>query len=130
MDDVIITGSCDEEIKLVKDFLHKAFTIKDLGHLRYFLELEIIRSKDGTYVNQRKYILDILSDAGLLGAKPVFTPLPKNLKLASDMGSPLQNPNRYRRLIGRLLYLNFTRPDITYAVQQLSQYVSSPCMQH
>lgn len=65
VDDVLITGTCEEEIKQVKDYLHVAFTIKDLGHVHYFLCLEIVRSENGTYVNQRKYILDILSYAGL-----------------------------------------------------------------
>lgn len=128
VDDVLITGTSKKEINDVKNYLQKTFTIKDLGYARYFLGLEITCGTEGTYINQRKYTLDILFDAGLLGSKPVFTPLPKNIKLVFDQGNPLPNPDKYRRLVGRLLYLNFTRPDITYAVQQLSQFVSAPCL--
>ena len=103
------------------------FTIKDLGYAKYFLGLEIARSLEGTAINQRKYVLDILTDTGMMGAKPASTPSPKGQKLTADQGAPLPDPERYRRLIGRLLYLNITRPDITFTIQQLSQFVGSPC---
>ncbi|KAK6163149.1 hypothetical protein DH2020_002990 [Rehmannia glutinosa] len=108
VDDVLITGSHDEDIAVVKAYLHKAFTIKDMGSAKYFLGLEIARTASGTYINQRKYIMDILEDTG----------------------SPLSSPDRFRRLVGRLLYLNLTRPDIAYGVQQLSQFVNAPCTEH
>lgn len=69
VDDVLITGTCEKDICEVKASLHKIFTIKDLGYIKYFLGVEIARSSEGTYINQRKYILNILSDAGLLGSK-------------------------------------------------------------
>lgn len=108
----------------------KAFTIKDLGHAHYFLGLEIVRGDDEMHVNQWKYTLDILMDTGLMGSKAVDTPLPKGLKLEANQDDLLMEPEKYRRLIGRLLYLNFTIPDITYAVQQLSQFVGSPCQSY
>lgn len=100
-----------------------------MGYAHFFLGLEIVRGKKGTHVNQRKYVLDILSDAWLIGSKSVDTPLPRGLKLIASKDKLLSEPNKYKRLIGRLLYLNFTRSDITYAVQQLSQFVGSPCQQ-
>lgn len=130
VDDLLFTGNCEEEIKKIKSKLHRLFTVKDLGQARYFLGLEIIRGKVGMHINQSKYILDILSDAGLLGAKPFHTPLPRELNLTAEQGKPFPEPEKYRRLIGRMLYLNFTRPDISYAVQQLSQFVGSPTMHH
>ncbi|XP_019054182.1 PREDICTED: uncharacterized protein LOC109115039 [Nelumbo nucifera] len=119
----------ESEIISVKQFLDSAFTIKDLGYAKYFTGLEIARSSTGTYINQRKYALDILKDAGLLGVKPAQTPLPKGLKF-SDNSHALPDPDRYRRLIGRLLYLSLTRPDLSYATQHLSQFVSSPTQDH
>ena len=85
--------------------LHTAFTIKDPGLACYFLGIEIARSSQGTFLNQRKYILDILKDAGMTGAKPTSFPLPKGLYLSLDSGDLLIDPSPYRRLIGRLLYL-------------------------
>lgn len=114
----------------VKRYLHRIFSIKDLGHVRYFLGLEIIRGTNGMHINQRKYVLDILADTGLLGSKPADTPLPKGHKFFEKQSIEMNDPQKYTRLIGRLLYLNFTRPDITHTVQQLSQFVGSPSLQH
>ncbi|KAK4402749.1 Retrovirus-related Pol polyprotein from transposon RE1 [Sesamum angolense] len=130
VDDILLTGSSLEEIQAVKSYLHDLFTIKDIGEARYFLGLEIARNSKGSYVAQTKYILDIVKDTGLLEAKAASTPLPQGLKLTSDCGALLQNPDSYRRLVGRLLYLSFTRPDISHSVQQLSQFLKHPCELH
>ncbi|KAL0437101.1 UNVERIFIED_CONTAM: Retrovirus-related Pol polyprotein from transposon RE1 [Sesamum radiatum] len=130
VDDILVTGPCLEDIDTVKDYLHNLFTIKDMGDARYFLGLEIARSSTGIYVAQTKYVLDIVSDAGLSRAKSASIPLPLGLKLTADCGALLVNPDSYRRLIGRLLYLAFTRPDISHSVQQLSQYLNRPCDEH
>lgn len=66
----------------------------------------------------------------MLGAKPASTPLPHGHKFTDNAGSPLSNLDRYRRSVGQLLYLDFTQPDITYVVQQLSQLVNRPCQPH
>ncbi|KAK6143486.1 hypothetical protein DH2020_023834 [Rehmannia glutinosa] len=130
VDDVIISGTNLSEIDALKRYLDDLFTIKDLGYARYFLGMEIARNSDGTVLNQRKYILDILHDTGMLDCKAALTPLPPGLKLRGKEGDPLADPERFRRLIGRLLYLNLTRPDVTYSVQQLSQFVNSPHSSH
>ncbi|KAL0447877.1 UNVERIFIED_CONTAM: Retrovirus-related Pol polyprotein from transposon RE2 [Sesamum latifolium] len=95
-----------------------------------FLGLQIARADEGISLNQSKYVHDILTDTGLLSAKSVTTPLPQGVKLCSDSGAFLSNPEPYRRLVGRLLYLGFTRPDISYGVQQLSQFLLHPCEGH
>ncbi|KAK4388232.1 Retrovirus-related Pol polyprotein from transposon RE2 [Sesamum angolense] len=114
----------------VKKYLHNFFTIKDLGDAQYFLGLEIAHSLSGTFVAQTKYIHDIITDTGLLHSNAISTPFPQGLKHAADCGVVLQQPNAYRRLIGKLLYLSFTRLDISYSVQQLSQFLSHPCEVH
>ncbi|XP_061361892.1 uncharacterized mitochondrial protein AtMg00810-like [Gastrolobium bilobum] len=126
VDDIVLAGDNLAEIRHVKRFLDDEFKIKDLGTLRFFLGLEISRSKQGIVLNQRKYALELLSDSGLLAMKPVSTPMDPSTKLRRDLGSRLQDDGPYRRLVGRLLYLTITRPDITYSVQQLSQFISSP----
>jgi len=77
-------------------------------------------------LNRRKYCLDLISEAGLLGWKPAYTPSNPSIQLHADEGLLLLDPSSYRRLIGILLYLTHTRPDICFAIQQLSQFVSSP----
>ncbi|KAK6142001.1 hypothetical protein DH2020_016217 [Rehmannia glutinosa] len=130
VDNVLLTGSNEKDILAVKKFLDDLFTIKDLGAARYFLGVEIVRTNLGTSLSQRKYILDILQDVHMLDCKPATTPFPPGLKLVADCGVPLPNPDRFRRLVGRLLYLNLTRPDITFCVQQLSQFVNHPLTSH
>ncbi|KAL0409675.1 UNVERIFIED_CONTAM: Retrovirus-related Pol polyprotein from transposon RE1 [Sesamum radiatum] len=103
VDDILVTGPCLEDIDTVKDYLHNLFTIKDMGDARYFLGLEIARSSTGIYVAQTKYVLDIVSDAGLSRAKSASTPLPLGLKLTADCGALLVNPDSYRRSLVNIL---------------------------
>ncbi|KAL8535556.1 hypothetical protein ACS0TY_011255 [Phlomoides rotata] len=84
----------------------------------------------GISLSQRNYVLDILSDPGLQGCKHASTHLPLGLHLASNDGDPLSNPDQYRSLIRMLLYLNMSRPNVTYDVQQLSQFVGAPRTSH
>ncbi|KAK4406569.1 Retrovirus-related Pol polyprotein from transposon RE1 [Sesamum angolense] len=123
VDDVLLTGNSMAALTDVKQYLDNLFTIKDLGHAKYFLGLELARSSHVTYVTQRKYLLDIVHDYHLDDAKATATPLPEGIKFDASSGSTLASPDRYRRLVGRLLYLSFSRPDISFAVQQLSQFI-------
>ena len=130
VDDVILTGDSMAEISSVKQFLDSRFCIKDLGDLRYFLGLEVARSKQGISLNQRKYALDLVADAGLLGCKPASTSMDSSSRLSKSQGEPLTDITGYRRMIGRLLYLTTTRPDISFSVHQLSQFLASPTSAH
>ncbi|KAL0458234.1 UNVERIFIED_CONTAM: Retrovirus-related Pol polyprotein from transposon RE1 [Sesamum latifolium] len=130
VDDILIMGPEESSIIAVKTHLDTLFTIKDLGYAKYFLGLEIARSPTGIAITQQKYISNIISDTGLTTANAVSTPLPQGVKFSIDTGVPLTDPERYRRLIGRLLYLGFTRPDVSFAVQQLSQFIHRPTDRH
>ncbi|GKE46693.1 retrovirus-related pol polyprotein from transposon TNT 1-94 [Tanacetum coccineum] len=106
LDDVLITGNCTAEILSLKAALHNKFTIKDLGLAKYFLGIVICRTSIGTYLNQRKYILDLLIDTGLTAAKPKEFPLPTQLKLSLNKGNSLKDHGAYRRtLICKLPYI-------------------------
>ncbi|KAL2240869.1 UNVERIFIED_CONTAM: Retrovirus-related Pol polyprotein from transposon RE1 [Sesamum indicum] len=131
VDDILVAGTSNEHIAAVKDYLDRLFTIKDLGVAQeHFLGLEVARSSQGIIVTQTKYIKDIMIDTGLLHARAATTPLPPGIKFTEDAGAQLPHPELYRRLVGRLLYLNFTRPDTSHACQQLSQFLQRPCQQH
>ena len=130
VNDMIITGDNLSGIQELKDFLSQQFEMKDLGHLSYFLGLEITHSTDGLYITQAKYASDLLSRAGLIDSKTIDTPIELNAHLTPSVGKPLSNPSLYRRLVGSLVYLTVTRPDISYAVHQVSQYLSTPRSTH
>ncbi|KAL0324618.1 UNVERIFIED_CONTAM: Retrovirus-related Pol polyprotein from transposon RE1 [Sesamum calycinum] len=115
-------GPAEGLIIEVKAYLDDLFTTKDLGYVKYFLGLDIAYSSTSTSVTQRKYINDIITDIRM-DAHFILTPLPQGVKFSSELGSPLYDPEKYRRLIGRLLYLGFIRPDLSFAVQQLSQFL-------
>jgi Reverse transcriptase (RNA-dependent DNA polymerase) len=85
--DLIITGSNEQEITLIKQRLKGNFDIKDLGYLKYFLGIEVAFSKRGLFISQRKYVLDLLKEIGKLGCKPVSTPI--ECKLNSEDGDVL-----------------------------------------
>ncbi|KAJ9542625.1 hypothetical protein OSB04_029131 [Centaurea solstitialis] len=130
VDDVIITGNCLDKIQEIKKQLDKEFSVKDLGPLKYFLGIEAAKTSDGLVLSQRKYTLDILKDSGKLGCKPSSFPIEHGLKLDKGENEPTVDASQYRRLIGRLLYLQATRPDITYSVNVLSQFVADPRSNH
>ncbi|CAH9064897.1 unnamed protein product [Cuscuta europaea] len=117
-------------ISIFKTYLAKIFLVKDLGHMKYFLGLEIARGKKGIFLCQHKYVLDILDETGLTGAKPAMFPMPQNHILQADEGPFFSEPDRYRRLVGKLIYLTLTRPDINYSVHILSQFMQAPRLAH
>ncbi|KAK8918961.1 hypothetical protein KSP39_PZI021675 [Platanthera zijinensis] len=133
VDDIIITGDDSKGIHEVKLHLGTVFQTKDPGPLRYFLCLEVARWPDGLVLSQRKYCLDLLRDADYSGCKPIDTPIDANHKLraqASDSDLLLQNPEYYRRLVGKLIYLTVTIPDISFAVGIVSRYMHTPRRSH
>ena len=120
MDDILLTGNNPTCVDNLKKLLDAKFGLKYLGSLRYFLGLKVARTDTGISLNQRKYALEILKDTRFIGSKPVKFPMKQNLRLSKYEGKPFANPTQFRRLIGRLLYLTLTRPDITYAIHRLS----------
>jgi hypothetical protein len=120
VDDILIASNDMKSVTKLKNALDAKFKLKDLGNLKYFLGLEVARSSKGISLCQRKYALEILSDSGMLGSKPMQTLMEQNLKLSETDESLLDDPVVYRILVGRLLYLTVTRPDLSYRVQKLS----------
>ncbi|KAJ0925089.1 putative RNA-directed DNA polymerase [Helianthus annuus] len=133
VDDIVITGNNNSEIDKIKSLLSNSFKIKDLGVLKYFLGLEVVYGKFGLCLNQRKYCLELLAEFGYLGCKPVNTPIELSHvvnKLTDSDKTEIVDVTNYQKLIGKLIYLSLTRPDISYAVQYLSQFMHKPLTVH
>ena len=90
----------------LKKVLVKEFEIKDLGTLKYFLGMEVARSKKGIVVSQGKYILDLLKETGMLGCKPTDTPMESTYKIGLKEDSPPVDTRRYQQLVAKLIYLS------------------------
>ncbi|XP_019451840.1 PREDICTED: uncharacterized protein LOC109353939 [Lupinus angustifolius] len=127
---MIITGDDVDGITKLKTQLAEQFEMKDLGTLTYFLGIEVASSPRGYLLSQSKYIADILDLVSLSDTKVVDSPLETNARYTSSDGVPLSEPTLYRTLVGSLVYLTITRPDIAYAVHIVSQFVSSPTTVH
>ena len=134
VDDIILTWDNEDELNNVKFFLNTKLLIKDLGKLNYFLGIEVLSIDKGVCLNQRKYCLELLHEYGMLGCKPLSTPLETNFIVSSgdtnEKDRLLENKKKIQKLIGKLIYLTITRPDISYVVQVLSQYMHKPRKSH
>lgn len=130
MDDLLIIGNDSQAIQGIEKFIASNFLMKDLGELRYFLGIEVSRSSQGLFLSKKKYAEDLIIEFGMHNKKPLRLPLDSNVKLTHDMGDPIPDPTDYQRLIGRLVYLTITRPDITYSVNLLSQFMQAPTNVH
>ena len=119
VDDIIITGDDMASIYSLKSFLHGQFHTKDLGMLKSFLGVVIMRSKHGIFLSQRKYVLDLLSEIGKLVVKSCQSPMEQSLHLTRE-GELFEDPRRCRRLVGKLNHLIVTCPDIAYPVSVVS----------
>ena len=106
------------------------FSLKDLGHLTYFLGVEVVPNSKGLLLSQKRYIKDLLHQTKMTYAKVVLTPIPTSPALSLTSGSTLSDPTEYRRVVGSLQYLLVTKPDIAFVVNKLSQYMHCPTTEH
>lgn len=126
--------------KSLKQYRHSTFRIKDLGPPKYFLGIEIARLDLGISLSQRKFVLEIISKVSLSRCKPAIIPIKQSVKLTTvdyDIGSSsniddliLEDPSWYQRLVGKLIYLIVTRPNICHVVQTLSQFMQLEGVSH
>ena len=130
MDDIVLISNCKEEMTHLKHLLSREFEIKDLGHLKYFLGTEMARSSRGICVSQWKYTLDLLRETGMSGCKPVETLIDPNTKLGNIIQGEVVDRGRYQRLVGKLIYLTHTWPDISFVVSVVSQFLNKPSKEH
>ena len=130
VDDIILTGTNNTTVDALKQHLNSIFGIKDLERLHYFLSFEVSYSTDGIILSQHKFTKELLQEAALTQIKPVVTPLPLHLKLSATEGELFHDPEYYRCLVGKLNFLTNTRPNLSYSVQALSQFLHAPRISH
>ena len=130
VDDIIVTGSSDGIVESFIRAIGRGFDIKDMGSLHYFLGLQVSSSPAGLHINQLKYAHDILKKHDLLLSQPMSTPLAAKPILTATDGDLLDNPTVFRELVGSLQYLTITRPDISFAVNSVAQFMSQPRTSH
>ncbi|KAL0554223.1 hypothetical protein IC582_008140 [Cucumis melo] len=126
VDDMIITSNDPHAISDLQHYLGQHFEMKDLGSLNYFLGLEVSRCSDGYLLSQAKYASDLLARSRITDSNTASTPLDPNVHLTPYDGVPLEDVSLYRQLVGSLIYLTVTRPDIAYAVHIVSQFMAAP----
>ena len=129
VDDIITIESDSKDISSLKSFLQSQFHTKDLGMLRYFLGIKVMGSKHGIFLSQRKYVLDLLSKTRKLGVKPCSSPMVPSVHLTRECET-FEDPERYRRLVGKLNYLTVTRSDTVHSVSVVSPYMSALTVNH
>jgi hypothetical protein len=130
VDDIVITGFDLQLIEQLQQRLKSSFHMKDLRPLQYFLGLRFQPCPNGTLLHQHNYTQELLSLVCLQDSNSVLTPMEVNLKLHQANGDLLSNPSMYQQLVGSLNYLTITRPNISFVVQQVSQFMHVPCQTH
>ncbi|KAK6137201.1 hypothetical protein DH2020_029055 [Rehmannia glutinosa] len=131
VDDILLTGDDSKAVNHVISLLGKQFALKTMGEVNYFLGLEASRTPHGSiFLKQSKYLKDLLTKTKFEGCKPTSTPMAVNLKLALGDSAALADPSSYRSTMGALQYLTLTRPDISFAVNKLSQFLHNPTINH
>ena len=130
VDDLILASPSNSEIAATKRFLSSQFHMKDMGKLRYFLGIEVDHCPNGLFLSQRKYINDLLTEYGMLNCRPLRLPMDSHHKLSINKGDPLTHAEPYQKLVGKLIYLTLTRPDIAFTVHVLSKFMHQPTTIH
>jgi hypothetical protein len=129
VDDLFLIGE-EKLITECKQRLATEFEMKDLGLMHYFLGLEVWQSPERIFLNQGKYTVEILKRFDMLECKSMNTPMEAKLKLLVNTSSNLIDATLYRQIIGSLMYLTNTRPDIYFAMNTLSQFLVEPRRVH
>jgi Reverse transcriptase (RNA-dependent DNA polymerase) len=130
VDDIIVTGDSRDLIQRFICSLQNNFALKDLGDLYFFLGIEVLPTAPGLHLSQTKYINDVLHRSRMHDANPCPSPMVPNISLSRFDGDPFEDPHLYRSIVGALQYATLTRPDISFAVNKVSQFMHSPTLVH
>lgn len=125
VDDIVITEDDHKQVERLKNF-GKRIWVKDLGQLKYFLGMEIARTKDDIYMSRRKYTLDLLQKIRILECKATNTPMESAKQNIVEVDNFPTDTTRYQSLVGKLIYLTHTRPDIGFVASMASRHMFNP----
>ena len=128
VDDIILVSSSQSAAAALVRSLGADFAVKDLGKLHYFLGVEVASVPNGLVMTQKKYSLDLLQRAGMLKCKPTTTPMSATDRITAIDGDllPSADATQYRSIVGGLQYLTISRPDMSFAVNRVCQYLQAP----
>eukprot|EP00253_Pinus_taeda_P031676 PITA_31676 len=126
VDDVIFTGNDDHLIENFKTVMKEEFEMTDMGLLRYFLGIEVDQNENGIFITQAKYVNEVLERFNMQDSKAAITPIVMGLKLSKEDSSKVFDPSLYKSIVGSLMYLTATRPDIMFAVSLISRFMERP----
>ncbi|KAJ9544829.1 hypothetical protein OSB04_024536 [Centaurea solstitialis] len=130
LDDLIVIGSSEEQVAIFKEKMKQLFEMSDLGHLTYYLGIEVRQTETGIELKKDGYAKKILQSAGMLDCNSTKTPMEPKFSLSKDVDGVPVNASDYRRLVGCLRYLIHTRPDLAYTVGVVSRYMNTPKESH
>ncbi|KAK1650776.1 hypothetical protein QYE76_068581 [Lolium multiflorum] len=130
VDDIILTASSTTTLNHIIDLLNAEFAMTDLGDVHHFLGVNVLRTPCGLFLSQQQYALELLDRANMLNCNPITTPVDTKSKLSGNDGRKVADPSEYRSLAGALQYLTLTRPDLSYAVQQICLFMHDPRESH
>lgn len=130
VDDLIYGGDDKDMISEFKRSMMNEFDMSDLGKMRLFLGVEVSQISKGIFINQRKYVLEVLKKFGMEHCNPVQNPIVPGCKLFRDENGREVDGTYYRQLVGSMMYITTTRPDIVFVVRLLSRYMSRPTELH
>jgi hypothetical protein len=130
VDDLFITGRAESKITWLKKKLKDEFDMTDLGYVKHYLGREFHRLPHSLFLTQQQYSTKMLQEFGMLESRGEYTPLPAGTILLTNMDSPLVDPHLYCHIVGKLIFLTTTRPDLAYTVSSVSRYMSQPQETH
>ena len=113
-----------------KSSMLREFDMSDLGKMRFFLGIEVLQKSDGIYIYQRKYALEILRRFGMMESNPVGSPIVPGFKISRDENGDFVDETYYKQLVGSLMYLTATRPDMMFVTCLISRYMAKPMEIH
>jgi hypothetical protein len=130
VDDLVITGAKDVEVATFKEKMKATFQMGDLGHLSFYLGIEVHQGDSGITLRETAYAKRIVELAGLTDCNLALTPMEERLKLSRDNTTEEVDATQYRGLVGSLRYLVHTRPDLAYSVGYVSRFLQRPTTEY